>query len=568
MVEKASGRRTLAGRWAYDVEDWLPSGSNARTYGGVDLETGTEIVVKISVDTPGGRGRDRFQREAELHEALDHEAILHLLGHGTDEGRGFIVTRRLWPGSLWNVLQEGKTLPPAEVRRIGIRIGGALAYMHGRDEVHGDISPGNILLDQAGTAYLADFGFSKRLETVPIATSGDAYGTAGFRAPREPGSARTHEDDVYSLAAVLWWCLTGSTPSHWRKARRRELPNRTLRGPLERALRWNEEQTPSAADFAADLERGWSKVAQDWRARASRRRRWPAAGLVAGGFVGLLIALLLGQVFKPKPVEAAEATIGRHGVTLRLTGDWRRKQPPPLQPFRLRSPVAAGSGRTTIVAGRAPASGPALITRRARRTLPLDAREGHPVLVGDRAALSYGPANQFGGSVQVLAMPLERAVLIVRCSGPAASLKRICALAAAEVALEKGAVQPLALDQQSAGQLEAAVRRFSQERQRRRAGLAVARRPGKTLEIAAELAKMNRAFSRRIASLPVNAQDSKAMGAVANSALNVADGYELLAEAPTATAWESARTDVLRQERLLERKIEDLRALRVYPERP
>ena len=567
MAEGPPGRKILAGRWSYDTDDRLPSGQTARTYGGIDLETEEEVVVKISNDVPGARGRYRFRREARLHEELDHEAILPLLDHGIDEGSHYIVTRRLRPGSLWNVLREDPTLSLATVCSVGTRIAGALAYMHGRKEVHGDISPGNILLDAKRNAYLADFGFSKRVETTPLATSGDAYGTAGFRAPREPGSARTYEDDIYSLAAVLWFCLTGDAPSHWERARKRELPNRALRAPLERALRWGRAPAPTAEDFAAGLEKGWRKAAQDWRLETSRRRASPALALMAAGLGGLVLALSLGQIFKPKPVRAAEATISRGGVTLHLTGNWRQKQPPRLPAFQMQVPIAAGSGRTTIVAGRAPIAGSALISSRARKTLPLEARKGHPVQVGERAALSYGPANQFGGSVEVLTMPLARSVLVIRCGGPAPTLERTCAQVAGRVTLAKGVTQPLAPNQDVARRMHAAVADFAHGREPARAELSIASDPMHATLAARRLVALSRSLSRRFGSLPVNAQDMTAIHAVEVSALDVATGYERLADASTVTAWTNARKTILRKERQLELAIENLRDLRVFPTR-
>jgi hypothetical protein len=565
MVKERSELRVIADRWAYDVEDRLPSGPSAHTYGGVDLKTGEEIVVKIFRDSAGDRGRDRFQREARLHQALDHRSILPLLDHGTDDGSDYIVTRRLRPGSLWNVLREDPTPPLSKIQTIGVQIADALAYMHGRDEVHGDISPGNILLDEAGNAYLADFGFSKRVETMPVATSGDAYGTAGFRAPRELGTARTYEDDVYSLAAVLWLCLTGDPPSQWARGRRRELPNRTLRAPLERALRWDSEQPPSAEAFARGLKQGWAKVAKDWRAQPSRRRRSPMPLLLAGAAVGLIFALFLGQVLKPKPALAGETVLDRGGVTLRLPGDWHRKAPPQLPTFRLRSPVAAGRGRTLIVAARTPLAGAALLSAAARRTLPRKARKARPVLIGERTALSYGPANQFGGSVEVLAMPLKRAVLIVRCAGPAPTLVQICSQVAVNVQLEVGAVQPLAPTSAIASRIRFLVDRFKDNRGQEREQLAEVSKEAAGAKIAGRLAKLNRDFGDRMSSLPTNAQDSRAINAVERSAKSVAEGYERLADASTPAAWATARAVVGEREQRLEANVETLRRLRVYP---
>jgi len=563
------GERSLPGarlgRWTYDLDELLASGPSATTYGGTDPENGEEVVVKVFDHAAGHRGKERFQREAKLHDTLDHEAILPLLGYGTEEGLDYIVTRRLHPGSLLNALREEGTLPLATVRSIGLRIAAALSYMHGRGEVHGDISPGNILMDEERNAYLADFGFSKRVEPVPVATSGDAYGTAGFRAPREIDTARTHEDDVYGLAAVLWFCLTTRPPAQWDKARRRELPSRKLRTPLDAALRWGEVQIPSAEEFGKSLERAWPKTAKDWRVRTSRRRRSPAPVLLAVGLIGLLLAFTGGQVFAPKPDALPVTSVDGEGVTLELNGDWRRRPPPDIPAFRFRSRVAAARGRTLVVAGRTSPAGPALLSMRARKSLPVRARKGHAILVGERAALRYGPVSRFGGAVEVLAMPLERTVLVVRCGGPVAALKLTCLQAAADVTVRNESVQALAPDAQQAQLIRRIVNRFGERRKQGRSELAVASNRADGSRAALHLADINRNLAARLGALPTNAQDLGMLSAVVIGGQGAARAYAHLAVASTASAWDSARAEVLVRDNALVAAIGRLRGLPVYP---
>lgn len=563
------GERSLPevrlGRWAYDPEDLLASGPTAATYGGTDLENEEEVVVKVFDHVTGQRAKERFQREARLHDALEHEAILQLLGYGTEREVDYIVTPRLRPGSLWNALEEEGPLPLATVRSIGLRIAAALAYMHGRGEVHGDISPGNILLDEGRSAYLADFGFSKRVEPVPVATSGDAYGTAGFRAPREIGTARTYEDDVYGLAAVLWFCLTAQAPAQWDKARRRELPSRKLRTPLDSALRWGEVRIPSAEEFGKSLEKAWPKTAKDWRARTSRRHRSPVPALLAAGLVGLLLAFAGGQLLAPKPDALPLTSVDGEGVALKLKGDWHQRPPPDIPAFEFRARVAAARGRTTVIAGRAPSPGPALLSARARKTLPVRARKEHAVLVGEREALSYGPASRFGGAIEVLAMPLERSVLLVRCGGPAATLKLICSQAAAEVTVRGESVQALAPDPKQAQLIRRLVGHFRKRRSQVRADLAAASNHADGSEAGGRLASLNRNLATGLSSLSPNAQDFAVLSAVVASAQGAAGAYERLADAKTTSAWVSARDEVLARDSALTVAIGHLRSVPVYP---
>ena len=82
-----------------------------------------------------------------------------------------------------------------------------LAYAHERGVVHGDIAPGNIIADRAGTSKLVDFGVSAQVG------SAEVYGTPAFMSPEaargEPVSAA---GDVYSAGALLFLLLAGRPP--------------------------------------------------------------------------------------------------------------------------------------------------------------------------------------------------------------------------------------------------------------------------------------------------------------------------------------------------------------------
>jgi hypothetical protein len=563
-TQSAVGLPVLAGRWEYDPRIVFAAGNNAQTFAGKDLRSGDEVVVKIfSHADDGGRGRERFQREARLHDELRHDAILELLDHDSDDGVDFMVTRRLRPGSLWDVVRDRSQLSPAATLAIGTRIADALAYMHGRNEVHGDISPGNVLLDGGEVAYLADFGLSKRIATTPIATTGDSFGTPGFSLPREPDTLRTYEDDVYGLAAVLWFCLAGKPPAATARARRREIPGRALRAPLNRALQREAESIPTAESFKDGLVKHWAKVGQDWRVVSAppRRSRTPLA--LAAALVALFVAGLAAQVLQPKPADA-QSTIGRNGVTLHIPGKWRSRKPPALPAFGLRSPVAAGRGRMLVVAGRAPSAGSGLVADSALSSLPKAARKPRSVSVDGRAALAYGPASQFGGSVEILALPLANDALVIRCTGPVRGLKGICAQATADLELQDGKMQPLAPSAVTARRLRDATKQLDAARQQQRALIAGSSQPSELSKPATELARANRSFASAVSSLPSTAQDGKALSTAAASARKTASAYSSLAKAQDETTWRAAQASVDRNERELKSAIRQLSDLPVY----
>ncbi len=565
-VTQRRGQVVLGGRWEYDTRVVFAAGSNAQTFAGRDLETDKEVVVKIFSHAAAGRGRERFLREVRLHEELKHGAILELLGRGPDGDVDYIVTPRLRPGALWSAMEDGGSrLSPAATLAIGTRIAGALAYMHGRGEVHGDISPGNVLLDGQGIAYLADFGFSKRVATAPAATTSDGFGTPGFNLPREAETPRTYEDDVYGLGAVLWFCLAGEAPAGSARERRRQIPRRSLRAPLVEALDWERGSIPSAEVFGENLAARWGKAAEDWRAVASApppRSRVPAVAVAA--LVGLALAWFIGQALQAKPADA-RTTVSGAGVSMNLDGDWHPEKAVGVSAFGMIEPIAVTRGVTTMVAGRAQSAGPGMLSADARASLPPRAREPKPVAIGERAALRYGPAKtSLGVMVEVFALPLARRALILRCTGPASALPEACAQAAESLELRDGSMLELAPTTGVVRRLRAATGKLSRERRDKRTLLASADGSSDLFAIATGLARANRSFAIAVAALPHNAQDVACLEAAKETASEVATAYAELAKAGIDTSWSAARAQVDAREQDLEAAIRKLGMLRAY----
>ena len=130
--------------------------------------------------------------------------------YGEIDGRLYVDMRLIEGRDLQDVLADGP-LEPARAVRI---IEGVALALHAAHEVgllHRDVKPSNILLDDNDFAYLIDFGIARAADETRLTKSGNTIGTFAYIAPERLGT-RAEEDaraDIYSLACVLYECLTG-----------------------------------------------------------------------------------------------------------------------------------------------------------------------------------------------------------------------------------------------------------------------------------------------------------------------------------------------------------------------
>ena len=196
----------------YRLVERLGAGGMGTVYRARDEQLERDVAVKVIRERCA---RDplsvrRFRREGRLGARLAHPNIVAVLDAGVHP-RDFIVTELVCGLDAATLLPTGGRLTPGETIDIVVQVCDALAHAHGRDVVHGDVSPGNILIAAAdGTAKLADFGLgSDALERADGRVQ-DVAGTLGYVAPEIVHGARpSPRSDLHSLGAVAYRLLVG-----------------------------------------------------------------------------------------------------------------------------------------------------------------------------------------------------------------------------------------------------------------------------------------------------------------------------------------------------------------------
>jgi serine/threonine protein kinase len=179
-----------------------------------------EVAIKIlspslSLDNPALG--ERFIREAQLAARFRHANVVAVMDAALDEPSSayYIVMEYISGGSLAWHLRNG---PLPEKKTLGIVAGIAQALIVAEDSriVHRDIKPENILLDPRGTPKLADLGLAKNIidNRASITLGGSFMGTPAYMSPEQARDAKVADtrDDIYSLGATFYECLTGVPP--------------------------------------------------------------------------------------------------------------------------------------------------------------------------------------------------------------------------------------------------------------------------------------------------------------------------------------------------------------------
>ena len=352
----------------YDVGRLLGRGGTATVWLVTERPTGREFALKCfdAGDETGGEAageaigaaggaawgegsgtayretEEAMRREVRILSALDHDHLLRAHAvlrlhepRSGPEGRGALglVLDYAPGGSVADLVAGRGRLGAGETVTVLTPIAQALQYLHSHGFTHGDVSPGNVLFTAHGKPLLADLGVARMVaDTGPDRIAG----TEGFSDPAPVDAVRAGlqpERDIYSLAALGWYCLTGRPPVPG--AGRPPLPllvpdvPPALAAALEAGLDEDRRRRPAAAEFAVAVYRSTAAEPVDLSVtahpsvapqlltrralpRSARERR---AQRLRGWFRGWLRRPMVGRAGRPAIVADTRSLAGTDAFT-------------------------------------------------------------------------------------------------------------------------------------------------------------------------------------------------------------------------------------------------------------
>ena len=184
----------------------LGTGGMGAVYLARDLRLERDIAIKTMVGTSALRLM-QLKPEAWAMATVAHPAVAQIYGVESWRGRPFLVVEFLSGGTLADRLLQGP-VPPAEAIPVIAVLADALAALHEKGFLHGDIKPSNIGFTSRGSPKLLDFGLARTADDAVA-----AGGTLRYVSPEAlAGRAADEADDVWSLCVVLHEAVSGRHP--------------------------------------------------------------------------------------------------------------------------------------------------------------------------------------------------------------------------------------------------------------------------------------------------------------------------------------------------------------------
>ena len=175
-----------------------------------------EVAIKVYIALDD-RGIDEFKREYTTTFGLSHPNLLHAHHFDQCDNRPYLVMPYCPTSAMTLIGNADETI----LWRFLHDVADGLAYLHGKDILHHDIKPDNVLCDAEGNFLITDFGIStkmrstlRRNSTHQANAAAAVGGSIPYMAPEmfNANAQAVKASDVWALGATLFEMATGELP--------------------------------------------------------------------------------------------------------------------------------------------------------------------------------------------------------------------------------------------------------------------------------------------------------------------------------------------------------------------
>ena len=200
----------------YKIENAAARSGMASIFRATDDRTGQTVAIKVPHPEMEADPvfYDRFLREQEIGEKLDHPNVMKVFPNG-DHSQLYMAMEWVDGKLLRQILNEQGKFPPERAVSLALQIAQALEYIHSHGVVHRDLKPENIMVNAQDAIKLIDFGIAANVgsKRLTFAKFSQTMGTPDYISPEQvKGKRGDSRSDIYALGVMLYEMLTGKVP--------------------------------------------------------------------------------------------------------------------------------------------------------------------------------------------------------------------------------------------------------------------------------------------------------------------------------------------------------------------
>jgi eukaryotic-like serine/threonine-protein kinase len=199
----------------YQVIEQLGASAAGTTYRVRDSFRNREFALKLLQTVPGltPAAKATFCGHLASCAELVHRHLVKVQDLGEVEEGIFVVSEWRTGMDLQQFMEQNRELPLDQKLALIAQVAEGLAFAHSREIAHGDLKPGNVLVDGARDITILDFGIAKWLAALLEAGSRLEGLMVNYLAPEQVlGQPFDGRSDIYALGLMLYEFVAGKYP--------------------------------------------------------------------------------------------------------------------------------------------------------------------------------------------------------------------------------------------------------------------------------------------------------------------------------------------------------------------
>ena len=195
------------------IKEYFPSSMANR-----EVTVSTQVICGSNTQGLYEQGMNNFLKEAKnMAKYAGEENFVAVHDYFAENNTAYIIMEFVEGQNLKEYLQQHGRLTMNEAMPIVMPVMNTLEKIHGRNMIHRDVSPSNIMITPDGRVRLLDFGAARevQLDTQNLTTMSAVY-KYGYSPIEQQtmGMKQGPYTDIYALCATIYEMLTGSVPAN------------------------------------------------------------------------------------------------------------------------------------------------------------------------------------------------------------------------------------------------------------------------------------------------------------------------------------------------------------------